>query len=319
MTTVVLTGATGFVGRALLRVALGRGARIRALVRRPADARAIAGPDVTTHVGDLTRPESLADLVRAGDTVIHAAARVEMNAAWPAHQRHTIDATLHLLDAAAPARPARFVYISSAAVYGIANGGPICAERTAPRPTHDNRYGRAKLTAERLVRARCEAAGVPWTIVRLAFLYGPDNRAFASEMRVLKERRRLRIVGAGINRIATLHVDDAAEAIWIAATHPFAAGRIIDAASDECVTQLDFVGRQAEALGLGPVDRHIAPPLAYLAGGIAEVVMSAIGQTPAISRWLARLMSSDQVVDASALRSLGWSPRRSFAPEADRA
>jgi nucleoside-diphosphate-sugar epimerase len=313
--TIVLTGATGFVGRAFLRVACQRAAEIRALVRRPADADVHAERGIAPHVGDLTRPETLPGLVQPGDIVVHAAARVEMNAAWSLHQRHTIAATLNLLDAALPARPARFVYVSSAAVYGVANGGPICAARTPPRPTHDNRYGRAKLTAERLVQARCAAAGVAWTVVRLAFLYGPDNRTLASEMRVLNERRRLRIVGPGTNRIATLHVDDAAEAIWLAATHSDAAGRIIDAASDEHVTQAEFVRHQALALGLGPVERHISPPLAYLAGGVAEMVMAAIGETPAISRWMARLMSCDQIIDTAELRSLGWSPRYTFAPE----
>ncbi len=315
--TLALTGATGFVGRAFLRVALRHGAQVRALVRRPADADVFAQHSVDVHMGDLTRPETLAGLVRFDDILVHSAARVNLNAAWTEHQQHTIDATQNLLDLTLPARPRRFVYVSSAAVYGIANGGPLRADRSAPLLTHDNRYGRAKLSAERLVQSRCSEAGVPWSIVRLAFLYGPDNRSFANEMRVLCERGRLRIVGPGTNRIATLHVDDAAAAIWVAATHVGAVGQVMDAASDECVTQAEFVSRQAEALGLGRVERHIAPPLAYLAGGVAEIVMSAIGETPAISRWMARLMSCDQVIDASTLRSLGWTPRSSFAAEAN--
>lgn len=312
--TIVLTGAAGFLGRAFLRTARQNGAAVRALVRhRPLDAVEHAWAE--TRTGNLARPETLHGLVHAGDVLVHAAAMVDLNADWSAQQRDTIDATANLLDAALPANPARIVYVSSAAVYGTRCEGVIRAGRTTPRPGHDDRYGRAKLAAERLVQSRCAAARVQWTVIRLGFLYGPENRAMADGLRVLKSRRRLRIVGSGLNRIATLHVNDAAEAVWIAATHPDTADRIIDAANEERVTQSDFIGRHALALGLGPVDRHIPRPLAYLASGVAEVVMAAIGETPAISRSMTRLMSCDQVIDASEIRSLGWSPAHSFAHE----
>jgi nucleoside-diphosphate-sugar epimerase len=317
---VTITGATGFFGHALLQVALRQADLVRALVRRPADDTRLRALGAHTIRGDLSAPGGCRGLVEPGDIVVHAAARVELVGRWPEFQRGTVDITRHLLDAALPQKPACFVYVSSAAVYSPNAATPLMgADHTPTRPTPDNLYGRAKLVAERLVQRRCDEAGCPWTIVRLAFLYGPRNQTLLDRLEVLHARGRLCLVGDGQNRIATLYNDDAAAAVWAAATHPAGARKVYDAASAERVTQEQFVNAHAALLGLPPLRQRIPRPVAYAAGWVAEFVSVLAGRQPAISRCTARLMGTDQVVDASRLQAeTGWCPRVSFTDGMER-
>lgn len=311
--TIALTGATGFLGGAIVRAATARGLPLRALVRRPEAAETLAKRGVDVVEGDLGDAASLADFVRPGDVLIHAAARVDVVSSWSSHRRDTVDGTLNLLQAALPQGPACVVLVSSAAVYGRAQGERLTADDSPTRPARDDRYGRAKLAAEFLARSMCGATGVPWTVLRFPFLYGPGNRTLEENMTFLYRRQRLALIGKGENRIATLHVDDAAEATLLAATHPATRRRTYNVASDERVTQAAYVGRHAEALGLGPVTRSVPRWMALLASSVAEAVSVPLGRSPALTRSLVRLMSADQVLDSAAFRrEVGWSPRVGF-------
>ncbi len=311
--TFAVTGGSGFFGRALLRCLAEQGQAVRALARSADAARRVEALGAEVHRGDLTDPASLRGFVRPGDLLIHAAAHVDLVGRWTLYRRGTVDATRNLLEAALPARPARVVYVSSAGVYGRLDPRGLCAERNTPRPRRAELYGRAKLAAEALVQRYCTEAHVPWCIVRLGFLYGPHNETFERRLRIFKSAGSLAIVGHGDNRIATLYVDDAADAVILAATHAAAAGRIYDAASDERVTQADFMRAHCAALGLGTIDRHLPVWLGFIGGLAAELISSLTGQVPDINRAAVRLMAADQAVDAGRLRrELGWSPRFTF-------
>jgi nucleoside-diphosphate-sugar epimerase len=265
-------------------------------------------------LGDLTEPGGCDGLVATGDTVFHAAAHVRLAGPWSEFQRATIDGTHHLLRAALPQRPRRFVYVSSASVY--APGRPprgYSAGRTPTGPSPYNFYGRAKLAAERLVQTLCTQAGCPWTIVRLGVLYGPNNRTFIRDFITMAQRGKLFVLGSGKNRIATLYIDDAVQAVVLAGEHPAAAGKIYDVAGDEPVTQRQFIGAMLTALDLPLRCRHINRHLAFLAGWLTEWRAARAGFTPRVSRTLVQLMSANQVVDASRIvAELGWHPRVSF-------
>lgn len=310
-----VTGASGFLGLALVRALLARGRRVRALVRRSAAASALRALGAEPVMGDLRTVGGWGTLVEQGDVLIHAAARVAMTGRWEQFRQTTIEGTRHLLAAALPRRPQRVVYISSASVYAPdADPRGLCAERTPTRPSRYNYYARAKLRAERLVRSQCERAGCPWTILRLGFLFGPGNRALARQLRLLAQGRRLRIIGSGDNRIATLYIDDAVEATLLAGWHPAAAGRLYDVASAERVTQREFIAAMSRVLGLAPPPRGVRRAVAMAGAWLAEQAAGLLGAEPRVSRALVQLMSTDQVIDAGPMRrELGWRPVVSFA------
>lgn len=311
--TVALTGGSGFLGAAILRVARARGAHVRALFRQATAAAKQRAAGVEPHVGDLLDAGSLAGFVQPGDVVVHAAARVDLTTRWEDYVRGTIDTTRTLLDAALPARPAKFVYVSSAAVYGRGGREPLRADRSRAAPPGDMFYARAKLAAERLVAQRCAAAGVPWAAVRLSFLYGPGNAELRRSLTRMQDHKRLFIVGPGANRIATLHIDDAAEAVWAAAHAPESHG-VYDAASDEHVTQEQFVNVHTAQFGLPHITIRFPAWMSFLFAGAVEWAAARRGATPFVTRAMVRLMSADQVVDAGRLqRECGWRARRTFA------
>jgi nucleoside-diphosphate-sugar epimerase len=308
-----VTGGSGFLGGALIRRLVAAGARVRALSRRPESDARIEALGATPVRGDLTDTLDGAQCVREGDVVFHAAARVELSGPWEAFERVTVAGTRRLLEAALPQKPARVVYLSSGGVYATTANGPVRAGRTPAAPEAYNYYGRAKLAAEELVRGLCGRTSVSWTILRLPFLYGPGNEQTVRRMTLPMRRGRAFIIGSGANRLATVYVDDAADAAVAAASAPEAAGKIYDVASDEAVTQERFVRATAVALGCPPPRRRIPRGLAWLLAGFFERRAVRRGRTPKYSRALVALMAADQSVDASLIRTeLGWRASVSF-------
>lgn len=311
----VVTGATGFLGQALVRLLVREGADVRALHRREADAALLRGLGATPVLGHLDSAAGCAALAVPGATVFHAAARVDVLGKAGEFKRDTVDVTASLLDAVLPNRPARFVYVSSAAVYSASDSPHgVSAERTPPRPDHFNLYGQAKLAAEQLVRDRCSAAGCDWTILRLPFLYGPGNRLLIERMTLATRRRRLAFVGRGDNPLATVYVADAAEAAWRCSAAPAAVNQIYDVANPEVVTQAQYVNEHLAVLGVPPVKHSMPRSVAYLTAIVSEGVHWLTGIKPIVTRGVVMLMSTPQRVDAGRVqRELGWQPRTTFA------
>lgn len=311
-----VTGGTGFLGRAVVRLLVPQAESVRVLVRRPEDDARIRSLGAEAIRGDVTRPDGLQDLVRNADVIFHCAARVEVTGKWEDFRQTTIEGTRLLLAAALARQPRRFVYVSSAAVYlrRATADGPVSAERTRAIPARYNFYARAKLEAERLVRTECERAGCSWAILRPVFIYGPGNRVLVHNFSRLLERRHVFIIGRGDNRIATAYIDDVAQAVVLAGLHPKANGRIYDVASDEEVTQTAFLNATADALGMPHPDRHIPTGLAFAAAWVADVVAGLPRCEPPFTRALIDLMSIDQAIDAGRIREdLGWQHKTPFA------
>ena len=180
--TIAITGATGFVGQAVLDQAAPRGLTIRALVRKPQPPRA----GVEWIEGDLDDTAALTRLVDRADAVIHIAGVV--NAADAAgFTAGNVAGTLNLVTAAMVAGTPRFVQVSS----------------LAAREPQLSAYGASKLKGEKVVMA----SPLDWTVVRPPAVYGPRDRDQLDLFRFAK---------AGVvplpprGRMAVIHVDDLA-------------------------------------------------------------------------------------------------------------
>lgn len=183
MTFIAVTGATGFVGQALLERALGEGYAVRALARRDQPER----PRLTWIPGDLADPAALARLVQGTEAVIHVAGVV--NAPDPAgFAAGNVAGTLNVIEAAQAAGVRRFIFVSS----------------LAAREPKLSAYGASKAKAEKLVKA----SGLDWTIVRPPWVYGPGDR---ESLDLFKAARwRLVPMPPAVGRSSVIHVDDLA-------------------------------------------------------------------------------------------------------------
>lgn len=180
--SIALTGATGFVGQAVLDEAERRGLAIGALTRREQAPRA----GVKWVAGDLTNHAALADLVRGSEAVIHVAGLT--NAPNPAAFRSAnVEGTAAVIAAMKVAKVKRLVFVSS----------------LSAREPRLSAYGASKAEAERLV----EASGLDWTIVRPPGVYGPRDVDYFEMFRTAR-RGIIPLPPRGASSI--IHVEDLA-------------------------------------------------------------------------------------------------------------
>jgi nucleoside-diphosphate-sugar epimerase len=289
-----VTGASGFVGRALCTRLLEGGHEVGALVRRPGSQ-----PQGTRPLsGDLTDGARLAAIVTAerSDCVVHLAAEIASHRDDRRIAEVNVAGTARLLDAclgaAGPERSAgpRFVFASTV-VTGDARGAMLTEETALPVQTS---YGRSKQEGERLVLE----SGLPAVVVRPSHVYGPGGWYADELLPRLLQPGRFAVIGRGENLWDVVHVDDVVAALVLAAEHatPSPIYHVVD---DEPITFYDFMALSAEALGVGP-PRRIPSPLARLAAG-GNAVKAAV--------------RSARSSNARIKRELGWRPRFPTARE----
>ncbi len=201
---ILVTGATGFIGREVARLLSAEGARPRLMVRRPTRSRLLDEVDAEVVHGDLTVPESLPHAVAGCDAIIHLGGRATFE---PARRLEPtfVAGTRALADAAAAAGVRRFVFGSSLLVHGPSEAA-ITAD-TPPAPAID--YGRVKLRMERELAARGDLSVAS---VRLPHVYGAGDQLFANVRRGV-----LVLPGRADNPFSHLHVHDAARVLIAAA------------------------------------------------------------------------------------------------------
>lgn len=232
---VLVTGATGAIGRLLVPVLLQRGAGVSVLTRHPERAPVLwsgtgaPARGVDCRVADLEDPGTLAPALQDIDCVFHLASytppatEIELYEA-PGHWRVTAVGTQNLVQAAQETGVGRLVFLSSVKAMGdrLADKGKALDE--AARPAPDSLYGRAKLAAERSVLA-ADTGGMHVCVLRLPMVYGLKGTSNLSRMIAAVARNRFPPWPRIENRRSAVHVSDAIAAMLLAAFHPEAAGR----------------------------------------------------------------------------------------------
>lgn len=296
---ILVTGATGFVGRALIARLVERGCPVRAAMRR-AGAFTAAGASVVT-VGDLSAQTDWSAALAGVEVVVHAAARVHVMqdaAADPLveFRRINVQGTLQLARQAAAEGVRRFVFISSIKVNGEATqpGHPFTAD-DMPAPLDP--YGVSKMEAEQGLREIAVQTGMEVVIIRPPLVYGPGVKAnFQTMMRWLTGGVPLPL-GAINNRRSLVALDNLVDLIVTCIDHPAAANQTFLVSDGEDLSTTQLLQRMGQALGKPA--RLIPVPTALLTLGAALIGKPAIAQ---------RLCGSLQV-DISKMRQLlGWTP-----------
>jgi dihydroflavonol-4-reductase len=212
MTTLV-TGATGFVGSALVRKLLERGHQVRVLVRPTADRRNLEEVAAEVVTGDLTDRASVDRAMRGCDVLFHVAADYRL---WvPDPERMfaiNVEGTRHVMTAAAEAGVSHIVYTSSVATLGASKDGTASTEDT-PATAADmiGAYKRSKHAAEALVREMVARQGLPAVVVHPSTPIGPRDIKPTPTGRLVVEAASGRMpayVDTGLN---VVHVDDVAD------------------------------------------------------------------------------------------------------------
>jgi dihydroflavonol-4-reductase len=209
--TVLVTGASGFVGAAVARTLRAAGRSVRAMVRKGSDRRNLAAMEVEVCEADLTDPGSLGNAVRGCEAVFHVAADYRLWVRDPKRMyRANVDGTRDLLLAAAEAGAARIVYTSSVATLGLRDDGPADEDTPSTLEGMIGPYKRSKFLAEAEVRRLVASRGVPVVIVNPSTPVGPGDVKPTPTGRMILEAAAGRMpayVDTGLNIV---HVDDVA-------------------------------------------------------------------------------------------------------------
>ena len=304
---VLVTGATGFLGSRLAHGLVGRGERVRVLVRRTSDRRRIAALPVEIAEGDITDRRSVEAALDGVSAVYHSAALYEIGTPDPARmERVNVGGTAAVLETAA-ARGIPAVHVSSVVALGP-TGREAADERHWSSGPPRSAYEATKRSAHQLAR-RLAAAGAPLRIALPVTIYGPDDPSLVGRFH-LAYARGLVPVGAFADLVMSLvHVDDCAEGLVRIATWGAEGGETTRGG-------LWVRSRNGRAAGPPPAGRR--PPLAFLPtsllrrlGPVAALAAPIAGFDPALVR--EGLAMSDGVdwafTSAKARRELGWAPR----------
>jgi len=277
----LVTGAPGFVGGHLVRELIGRGSRVRCLVRRAGVPEALAGLDVELVVGDVTRPSTLSAAVAGVDEVYHLAAR--LTALRERDMLETnVRGTRNLLDAARTSdRLARFVHCSSLAVAGpcLADGHPVLESH---RPAPVTWYGRSKALAERAVVA-FSAVGMPVTIVRPPIVYGPRDRGLLSVFQAIA-RGLKPVLGRRPKSYSWIYGPDLARALVELGRHPATVGRTYFAGHEVAAPMEEFLEAAATALGRRTITVRMPESAVALLATASDLVAQATGAPGMLTR-----------------------------------
>ena len=299
---ILVTGAAGFVGGALVRRLAADHAfgGVVAAVRR----KAMAWPEVVrqVQVGDLLPTSSWSNALIGVDAVVHCAARVHVmnddaTDALQAYREVNVSCTLNLARQAALAGVRRFVFMSSIKVNGefTEAGQPFTADDV---PAPEDPYGVSKHEAEQLLRQIAAETGMEVVIIRPPLVYGPGVKAnFESLMHWLARGVPLPLAAVTENRRSLVALDNLVDLIVTCLNHPAAANQTFLVSDGEDLSTAELLKRMGAAMGRPARLFHMPPALLKL--GATLLNKRAIYQ---------RLCGSLQLDIAKTRQLLGWTP-----------
>ncbi len=299
----LVTGASGFLGGRLAQVLASRADSVRVLARPSNDLSHLGGLTIEVVRGDLSGQPVLEASMRGVTHVFHCAAASTDWASWSTYYGSNVKGTENLLRAAAGSPDLkRFLHVSTTDVYGYPM--KVCDESN-PLVDVGLPYNRTKILGERAVWA----SGLPVTVVRPATIYGPRSVTFGTDIANLLRQRLMAVIDGGRASGGFLYVDNAVDALILAATAPESIGRAYNLADGSGVTWKTYVDRMADGLKL-------PHPWIDLPSGVARAMAGAmeaphrflrIPGRPLLTRHAVCLLARDQEYpNERARRELGF-------------
>lgn len=303
---IVVTGATGFIGRALVTHLRGLGRSVRAVAR--------AGGEVATPLGDsvaladlaYASDEALDAIVRDAAAVVHLAGRAHVmseTADDPAalYAKANAIATSRLAGATLRAGVARFVLASTAKVNGETSAPSRPFRPTDPPDPRDD-YARSKLAAEQELLTLSAGTAMAPIVLRLPLVYGPGVKANFERLLEEVASARLLPLGAIRNRRSLLYVGNLVEAIVAALDAPSPPSGVHFVADAESASTPELLTEAGIALGVPARLIGVPVPLLELGGRL-------LGMQAKIERIAGTL----EIDTSSFTAATGWRPRHSLA------
>ncbi len=288
---VLITGASGFIGRSLVKSLAKQGWQVRAAARDPSAIAPASGIEPAA-MPDLAQPVDWTELLDGMSHVVHLAGIAHGPGSLPGavYSRINGDAVGEL-GAQARGRIERLVFVSSVRAQAGVSAEHVITENDVPIPTDD--YGRAKLKGEKLLAQ----SGVPYAVLRPAVIYGKGVKGNIAALATLAKTPMPLPFARLTNRRSLLALDNLCAAVALVLTAKEAENGIYLAADAEPISVADMVTAMREGLGR-------PPHLVNVPSGAIMRLMKSFGREADWDR-----ISGSFVVDASKLMGIGWRPK----------
>ena len=304
--SILLTGASGFVGGHLAEALVRRKQKVKLLVRSSSQLAFPATPLIQLCPGDVTDPESLQKAMVGVETVYHLAG-VLRGPNFANYEWVNAQGTRNVCEALAQQKKGkRLVYVSS-----LSAAGPSEINRplTEEMPAHPvSFYGQTKFMGEEIVRSYQKK--LKTVILRPAAVYGPREKDILEYFKMVKQGW-VFIPGDGAQKVSFVHVFDLVEAILLAGKSPKASGETFFVSDGKSYTFEEFSGVIAGALGKSFHTLHIPISLVKVVAAVADIIGRIRGK--------AIILSSDKIKEAvvpgwvcdnrKLVRKLGFKPK----------
>lgn len=306
--TILVTGATGFLGGALTRTLLLHGYRVRALGRNPHRHAQLQALGADTRWVDLRNRSAVQNACVGVDAVVHAGA---LSSLWGrARDFHAInvEGTRHVVDGCVAHRIRRLVHISSPSVVFDGRDQSNATEDVAYPRRFTSVYAATKKRAEDVVRAAARQ-GLETVTLRPKAMFGPGDTALLPRLIRAAAAGRLAQIGNGENRVDLTYVENVVHAILLSLESPSAPGRTYTITNAEHPKLWDVVRRVLAHQRMNRTLRTVPIPLALVAASLLEARARFDGREPALTRYSVLVLARTQTYDISAARrDLGYEP-----------
>lgn len=314
--TVLVTGASGFLGGALARELVQRGEDVRILARPTSKLDHLADLSLTVISGDLGNKAALAQAV-AGVTHVYNCAGLSVDwGKWDDFYAANVAGVQNLLHAAhAAGTVQRFLHISTTDVYGY----PATAcDESYPITDIGLPYNRSKGMGEQAVWDFVAETGLPATVIRPMNIYGPRSKDFVAEIVKLLADRSMLFVNGGKSCAGLLFIDNAVDGIIAAAQSPNTVGKAYNLRDESTQTWREYVDALADGLGLPKAKISLPQGFALGAGRMMELLYGGLrlSARPLLTRHAIYLIAVDQAYAIDRAKAdFGFRSRISY-PEA---
>jgi nucleoside-diphosphate-sugar epimerase len=313
----LVTGATGFLGGALVENLLERGETVRCLVRRGSDSSLLKERSVELVEGDLRDYDSTLAATRGVDRVYHCAAAVGIGTV-PRSEYYAVnrDGSRNVVRACEEAGVGVLVHASTQSVTFDFKERVHAGEDTPSYPSRfKDPYSESKAMGEREVLEAGRDGGVRTVSIRPTFIWGAGDTLMLPTLAKMARRNQLFLIGGGRSMISPSHVENVCDSMILVAEREGVSGEAFLVTDDEDIAVGDFTRRMIEAVGLPAPTKSIPYRAAFAIAAIVEKLheLPWIEKPPSMSRYGVAIMGLNLTFSCEkAKQILGYRPRVSM-------
>ena len=313
MKTVLVTGATGFLGKYVVDELVEHGYQVRAFGRNSNVGRSLENSSISFFQGDLTKADDVLEACKGMDLVVHAGALSTVWGPWEDFYQANVLGTKYVLEACRQAGIQRLVYVSSPSIYAAPKDQLAIKESDAPEGNNLNNYIHSKLASEKLFK---DYPDVPSIILRPRGLFGIGDTSILPRVINLSQKIGIPLIGDGRQLMDMTCVENVALAIRLAIEAPEAKGTIYNITNGEPRAFRDLLEESLTGLGYPIKYRKIPAFLLSVIATSLEFLYKTLNLKgePALTRYTYYLLRYSQTLDISkAEKELGYHPKISIS------